>query len=147
MQQVGKMQNRFDFEHKPAYSITMLTIIIASIVSVLGVIIIPDIYITVSFIIGIFASIIGFLLSVFRSDLIFQEGASRPALITMIGFTINYVIYGIALYLSLKIDVLNIFATLAGLLLMKAIIYIKYGFINLKKDSKKIFDKEGDNIE
>jgi hypothetical protein len=147
MQPVVKMRSKFDFEQKPAYSITMLTIIVASILVVIGAIFIPDIYITLSFVIGVIASIFGFLLSVFRSDLIIQEQAPKPVLITIIGFTVNYLIYGIALYISLKIEVLNIFAALVGLLLMKAIIYTKYGFIDLKKQNKKLPKKEGDNIE
>ncbi|HOI46237.1 MAG TPA: ATP synthase subunit I [Bacilli bacterium] len=140
------MLNRLDFEHKPVRAIVILTLLFTLVLSIIGLIFIPDKYIILSFLVGVSASLIGFLLSAYRTDLILQEKPSKPALITIIGFTLNYFIYGLSLYLSLKIESLNIFACLAGLLLIKITIYFKYGMIDMRNQNKKA-TKEGDMID
>lgn len=141
------MLNKLDFEHKPARAIIVLTSLVALGLSIIGLVFIPDKLLVVSFLIGVIASILGFLLSVFRTDLILQEQPSRPGVITTIGFLFNYILYGAALYLCLKIEALNVFACLVGLLLMKVTIYLKYGVIDLRHQEKKLPKKEGDMIE
>jgi hypothetical protein len=141
------MLKRIDFENKPGYSISIVTILITGFLSIIGWIFIKNKFITVSFLIGVVASLIGFLLNVYRTDIVLQEDASHPVLKAIIGYTINYLIYGLALFVSIYFSILNLYATLAGLFVIKIIIYIKYGYLDLRIQKKLEKRKEGDKIE
>jgi len=136
------MMKKKDKDDKPELVITTITLVASVFLSVLGLLILEDKYLVLSFGIGVLASLIGLWSIVIRTDAILLEDSSNRMMKSIAGFIFNYLVYGIALFLSLHFAKLNVFSTLIGILMVKMVTYVRYGLLTGRKTETTAKSKE-----